>query len=491
MKTKPKQDPVPGLLENLPPLPAVIRYYDDFSDSYAQVANPRNSDQWRIRYDGRNVTLDFEKIDIQIRGVAKSWCANLLGTLAPRTADSYFYAIQRIPLDQVIGILTSTPQQIRSVWKVAHAGDVRYREFQALENLLAFMCTFRIGAWGPEWRDLVSQLPLPKRDKYASVRVGNVFLTVDEETAIIRHIDGACTRILAEPSAVPDEQVEEIAVLVCSYQFGFRPKQIAMLQMRNIRIWHDGVEDRPAVHLTFMMIKQRSPKRVFPMVRRVKREWSPIFIELFQRAQQKGLSGADHAFQCNPDECSKVVADALESLLRQRRTAVELRHTAIQRLVDAGASEEEVALFAGHSDLNTGLIYFQSSPAQAERVNIALGISTTYQRVAKIAHDRIITIQELSELKGDQQIGGVPHGIPISGIGGCSQGQPTCPYNPVTSCYGCSRFMPVADVATHKKVLEDSFVHEEANGWRRPWIQIATPSGVLCPASFSPFPFRL
>ncbi len=110
---------------------------------------------------------------------------------------------------------------------------------------------------------------------------------------------------------------------------------------------------------------------------------------------------------------------------------------------------------AGHSDLNTGLIYFNSTPAQGARINQALGISKTYQTVMKIAHGRFITPEELAELKGDQQIGGVPHGIPIAGIGGCSSGQPSCPFNPIMSCYGCSRFMPVAIEAIHKEVLED------------------------------------
>jgi hypothetical protein len=109
----------------------------------------------------------------------------------------------------------------------------------------------------------------------------------------------------------------------------------------------------------------------------------------------------------------------------------------------------------GHSDLNTGLIYFRSSASQGERVNQALGVSAVYQRVVKIAHDRFISVKELIELKGDQQIAGVPHGVPIAGIGGCTVGQPSCPYNPITSCYGCPKFMPVADAGVHKAVLED------------------------------------
>jgi len=150
-----------------------------------------------------------------------------------------------------------------------------------------------------------------------------------------------------------------------------------------------------------------------------------------------------------------MLADMTERLLNGRRTVTELRHTAAQRLVDAGASEEELAAFMGHSDLNTGLIYFRSSVSQGERVNQVLGVSAVYQRVAKIAHDRFVSAKELTELKGDQQIGGVPHGIPIAGIGGCTLGQPSCPYNPIMSCYGCSKFMPVADSGVHKKVLED------------------------------------
>jgi hypothetical protein len=45
--------------------------------------------------------------------------------------------------------------------------------------------------------------------------------------------------------------------------------------------------------------------------------------------------------------------------------------------------------------------------------------------------------------------------MPISGIGGCTSGQPACPYNPITSCYGCRKFMPVQDKAVHERVLGD------------------------------------
>jgi len=426
------------LLANVPVLPASIRYYDDFSDSYITLTNPSQSDQWELTFDGSSTLLDFCAFDPQIRPFIKSWCAHLLATLAPCTTDFYTYGIRRVPVEQLIEIVSSTPQTVASLWKIIQSGSIPYFAYEALKSILSFLCTHHVGYWGSEWLDLVSQLPLPKRDKYASVRMGDVFLSFEEEAAIIQHIDDVSARILASRLSITDGLLESTAILLCSYQFAFRAKQIAMLEMRNIRIWNDGIEEVPAVHLTFTMIKQRNAKRVFPMVRRVKREWSPIFIELFDRVQ-----------------VSQSLAHLTGSLLPNSRSTRELRHTAALRLVDAGASEEELAAFMGHSDLNTGLVYFNSSRSQAERINQALGVSSTYQNVLKIAHGRFITPEEHAEMKGDQQIGGVPHGIPIAGIGGCSSGQPSCPFNPIMSCYGCSRFMPVAIAAIHKEVLED------------------------------------
>jgi integrase len=455
MNLQPQHESIKSVLTNVPPVPAVVRYYDDFSDSYSQVADACSSDQWTLSFDGRRAILDFRVFDLEFRGLIKAWCSVLLAQLSPVSAEYYLARISTVPIGQLASLLTCEPREIRSEWKRLHSANRTYGELIALKSFLNFMCEFCIASWGPGWHDLVRQLPLPKIDKYASVRVGDVFLGVEEEAAIIRYIDRVCADVRARPDRIRDDVLEPAAILTCAYQFGFRPKQIAMLEMRNIRIWKDGVDDRPAVHLTFVMIKQQSKNQVFPMVRRVKREWGRLFEELFGRAQTKGLVGADHVFCRTPKEVGKVLADIAEAVLEQRRTGTEFRHTAAQRLVDAGASEEELAAFLGHSDLNTGLIYFRSSASQGERVNQALGVSAVYQRVVKIAHDRFISAKELVELKGDQQIAGVPHGVPIAGIGGCAVGQPSCPFNPILSCYGCPKFMPVADASVHKKVLED------------------------------------
>ena len=132
-----------------------------------------------------------------------------------------------------------------------------------------------------------------------------------------------------------------------------------------------------------------------------------------------------------------------------------MRHSGAMRQVDAGASAEDLAEFMGHSSLESGLVYYDTSATQAERVNQALGISETYQNLARLGTARFISNDELSKLKDDQQIAGVPHGIAIAGIGACQTGQPSCPYNPITACYGCPKFMPVRDISIHRQVLND------------------------------------
>jgi integrase len=444
-----------ALWKNIPQVPEVVRYYDDFSDSYGEVKHAGTSDRWQLFFNGRFATLDFLNIDVNLRDLIKVWCSDILARLSPVSTEYYFRGISSLPTDRIIRLLNCTPQDVRSEWKQCHSTGFSSRHLISLKSLLIYMCEVRIGYWQPQWRDLVSQLPLPKVDKYASVRTGDAFLSLDEQAAIVRHIDHVCAEIESRPTLISGGLLELTAILVCSYEFGFRAKQIAMLEMRNIRIWDDGLAQYPAVHLTFIMIKQRSANAVYPMVRRLKRDWSPLFIELFRRANASGLAGSDYVFRRSPSDVGKAIRGITEIIFGTSRDVRKLRHSAAQRLADAGASEEELAAFMGHTDLETGLIYFRSSASQAERVNQALAVSAVYQGVVKIAHNRFISVDELAALKGEQQVAGAPHGIPVSGIGGCSHGQPVCPYNPVLSCYGCSRFMPVAQAAIHKSVLKD------------------------------------
>ena len=86
--------------------------------------------------------------------------------------------------------------------------------------------------------------------------------------------------------------------------------------------------------------------------------------------------------------------------------------------------------------------------------------------------NKTIDKTRLLGLPPDNQIGAVPHGIPISGIGGCGLGQSLCELNPVLSCYTCRKFIPLDDTDLHRQVLQDlrgvvRFFYDESRGDRQ------------------------
>ncbi|WP_233887968.1 site-specific integrase [Paraburkholderia flagellata] len=452
-------DVIEILCAELPDLPPVIRYYDDFNDRPRSIRAPLEQPVFELLINGNRVNVDFSRLDAQRAFVFKHVFIAILGQdLSVATAALYVSYAHHLNAADVVALLRAGPAGIGPVWAALRARCMPVHVYLCAKCLLHLLCTYRLFGWSVEYRAyLHTALPLPTRDAHAGVRSGDVFLGADEEAAIVRYLDEmAATLAVSSVPSVSFDDICDAGMLLCAYQFGMRPIQIAMLARRNVRIWEDTPEGLPTVHLTFHMAKQRNGSKKKPLTRRVKREWAPIFVAIDARwtARDDANSGRLFPVRSNYETGSRI-ASLVRKLIGSEElgTATDLRHTAAQRLVDAGASHEELAEFLGHSYVQTGLVYFRTSASHAERVNRALGASDVYRRVAKFAHDRFISPEELTLLKGEQQIAGVPHGIPIAGIGGCTSGQPACPYNPVTSCYGCRKFMPLHDRAMHESVL--------------------------------------
>lgn len=457
------------IVSQLPPLPPVVRYYDNYADQQRSIRNPSNATRFSVRANGVVSTLSFEAASEHLAFLLKHAFIHLLTEdLAARTASAYIQAGIRMDASDVGSFLGGGPTKVQSHWATLASRELPRDIYLCLKAFLRLMCKYRIGGWAESYLGMISALPFPFLDKYSSVRSGSAFISVNDEAAVVRFLNEAALRSVE--ASIDDDELRDAAMLLCCYQFGMRPIQIAMLTLRDMRIRNDPLEDFPMVHLTFRMVKQRTATATRPLLRRVKREWTPILVQIDLRARASSQDRGAKAFGMkSTTEASQRIASLLRSLVEGRASAAHLRHTAAQRLVDAGASQEELAEFMGHSDTTTALVYYETSANQAERVNKALGISEIYQRVARIAHDRFIGHEELAQLKESQQIGGAPHGVPIAGIGGCTSGQAACPYNPILSCYGCRKFMPIHDVQMHSKVLTDfrgvaRFFHDSSRG---------------------------
>lgn len=385
----------------LPKLPSIIRYYDEYNDVYKSIKNPSEIDIWPVVHSGKQENFDFKSFPREIAPLLKSWLSDQILSYSPSTARTRYWALRKVNYDDILDIILTPPSSIKEKWFLLTSKMYSVHAMDSIKSLVRFICRLELLGWSQNYKNYISDLPLPVQDKYISVRTGDVFLRMNEESMLVSYIDSITQSTIHYPKSISDEVLRDTAVLICSYQFGFRPMQLGMLRMRDVKTFDLQDNSISSVHLTFKKIKQRSQIKSIPLTRKVKHDWVPVFIEMYARNTAKSLAGGDFFFRLkSSQEVSQVIANLTEKILGIGRSATELRHTAAQRLVDAGASHEELAEFMGHSDTDTGLVYFQTSPNQAERVNQALGISSIYQNVVKIAHDRFISESELMQLKG-------------------------------------------------------------------------------------------
>jgi len=442
-----------AIMANLPPLPSSIRYYDDFFDTYRSIRHPDTLSQWPIITDGQTHVVDFT-IFGDWEELAKHLLLWQLMNLDPTTVGLRYQCFRGLSQDLQEGFfeaaLTLKPYEFRDFWLrlISRMTDI---QAASLKSLLLGISAIGIGAWRNEHKDYIALLPNPKSDKYRAVRSGECFVPLDQQSLLIDYFDElSASKSLPSIGTVT---LRDACMLVIVFQHAFRPGQIARIKTGDMRFYSTG-----AVHFSTLLIKKRSKDRGRRVTRRIKREWCSLFVEYSRRRSEMEFRPdvpRDNYFGLTPDGVSKAIIEATNQITGEQWTATDLRHTAAQRLVDAGASHIVVSEFLGHSSLVTAGVYIDTSPTQAQRVNQALAISPIYSEVAKVARTRTIDKAALLKLPSDKQIGGVPHGIPIAGIGGCSAGQSLCVKNPVLNCYTCRKFMPVSDAAIHRHVAEE------------------------------------
>lgn len=449
-RDKIQDDPFLAEISTLPPLPTIIGYEDDYDEKVRFLKVAQCADSMTTHDSGNTITLNFMRFDERIRPLMRVFLLSSLQTKSARTVGWYFGTSTGLDAADIEAAAMCVPRNFQTLWSgltASYSSDA----LSALKGLLAFLCEIRFAWWTPLHSAFVSRaLPVKQRDRYASVRSGDAFLDIQEEAKLVRWLDSAALHV----NDLDKTELELSCLVVCSYQFGMRPKQLGMIRKQEISIRKSKEDNSEIVHLTFRMVKQRDAMMSKLLLhRKVKREWAPLFVALLTH-KESDLSNSFLFGFTNRLSLSTALNGKLTEILSTRRVAYDLRHSLAQRLVDAGASHEELASALGHTRLESSLVYFRATANQAEIVNKALGISDTYLAVAKIAATNFISANDLAGLKGDQQIAGIPHGIPIAGIGACRTGQPSCPYNPVTACYGCPKFMPVRDTALHTQVLD-------------------------------------
>lgn len=447
-------------LVNLPPLPSSLRYWDDYLDTYHTIRDLAETDVWTITQDGEKTNFDFNYWPLIYQPLIKSIIIEMSSRLDMSSVSIRFSNLKSISktigVESLMNLLVGlAPHAVLDQWLETILPNCTNLEATTLKTALHSLCIQAIDPWKPGYRDYVAKLPTPKTDYYRTVRTGDCFVPLDQQSLIIDYFDEMTARVGIEPAKIGPRRLRDACILIISHQHALRPGQVARLREADVRIHDTG-----AVHFSYPLLKQRRSNNMRRVTRRVKRDWGRLFAAYSMNARvalmdAEDFTPTDSFFGLKPAQISDVIQSLTESITGERWTATELRHTAAQRLTDGGVSHIAISEFMGHASVKTANVYFDTSPTQAQRVNQALALSPIYSTVVEVAKTRTINKATLMRLPPDKQIGAVPHGIPIAGIGGCRMGQSLCTKNPVLSCYTCRKFMPVKDSRIHEEVVQN------------------------------------
>ncbi|MED5550490.1 MAG: site-specific integrase [Pseudomonadota bacterium] len=439
-------------------LPPIVRYFDEYEEKVRSIRTEDNI--WKIDVNGTISLVNFENIDKSVRHILKHFTFDRLikhPVSAARYSSSLIRTIliQHKLLDHACNSPSDCLRYLREQYSSAAdvLSDASY--FAAGKALLRYFCQIGAAGWEDAHANVLKTIRSPSvRSKYRTVRDASAILDFDEERKIVSFFDSLSLKIGSDRYTDTSARIlRDACILMCCFQHAMRPIQIANRNASHVRV-HRTQDGSAIIHITFRFAKQRARRNGQEQTRKVKRDWTPIFVKWLQQRQaidRKVLfDREDSLFGISPHEVTLVVAELTEQITGIRRTPYELRHTAAQRKADAGCTRLELAEFLMHSDIDTADAYIEMSPTQAEKINAALGLSPLFQAIDTALKSRSVNIDELNKLPEDQQISGAPHGHLIAGIGGCAIGQSFCPKTPALACYDCHKFMYLREIAVHE-----------------------------------------
>lgn len=445
-----------------PVSPTTLTVFDKYSATHYVIR--ANEPSWTFGYQGHAETIVFAD------GRHGELQRRLALLMAGRDAAQSFHRRARLLVRHwttAAALLLAPPDTLRAAWDT-HARTVVLAGL--FKKLLKLACSAQAGCWSKRLLPLVNSLDtransvVSKRTSDREARQGLV--SPAQQAVIVSVLDAAATD--ADLSLF---HLEGAAALALIFQHGVRPVQVLCLDVKHVRFFRDASDDLACV-VSFHSAKQREAKN-FEIVRQIKPEWAPLIERLHANAVQTGRA---RLFD---------TSNSTSLWFRVRRlceradveltcTAPQLRHTGAQTLADAGHSRKSIQHYLGHGHEHSAAVYVRASMQQAELINSALGASKLYGAIRRVALKDFVTLEEVLAAEEDRQVGGIVGDSLIAGIGLCATGQSHCHYNPVTSCYGCPKFMPSLQREAHLEAVEG--MRQQVKRYLTPDDQPQTPA---------------
>lgn len=210
-------DATARLSVELPPLPTIVRYYDDFANEMRSLNDIQSKNSVDILLDGIHTTIDFRKYR-PAELIIKHVFVDFLRRLDPHSVviryGSLLSYIERRGVKHLIELLISTPFEARALWNSRVGPDVTAVEAWALKAMLHSLCRLSVGEWSPPAASIVRGLRGPKVDKYGVVRAGDCFLPLDQQALIVNHIDDMRGKLDSDLTSLGHEELRDVCILI-------------------------------------------------------------------------------------------------------------------------------------------------------------------------------------------------------------------------------------------------------------------------------------
>jgi integrase len=425
-----------------PVSPVTFRVYDKYADADS-VLSVLDS-EWKVLIRGRVQTFVFSESVTDRVLQQKLVMLTQVGTSAASIVKFSASLIRNWNLYK--GLLSSGPLEIKRAWKTK-VNDAEMAK--TAKQILKLASLASAGPWLPTHADVIAGLSTKAKGgllvQKGKIRRREKLLSIDQQAAITRVLDEGGQR-----SEYTEAEAEGFTALAMLFQLGMRPIQVISLNVDNVSLMKDAADENTAL-ISFHAAKRRDGWGI-ELLRQLRPEWISQLVALHGYALKAGRRRL--FLSTKPD----ILWTNIKAVMRQageecRFKAGNLRHTGAQTLADGGSDLAGIQKYLGHAKEGPAHTYLKASRQQGEFVNRALGVSKLYGNVLALASRVFVTVEEMLSAGEDQQIGGVVGDRLVAGIGLCRSGQSICPFNPVTSCYGCGKFMPSLDRGAHLEAV--------------------------------------
>ncbi len=402
-----------------------------------------NDETWEVVAQGQCRQFTFQ--DGEVGRLQRQLCAATQHMLATPTIAKFIRALTA-NWGAIVIMLADGPLQIDEWWDVLAPDE---ETAKTGKTILRYAAQCRVGPWHEKHLDLIRALSnrneVSSKSQKARIRNRSTMLSIDMQADIVSALN-----LAAERASMPDLDLEAMVALALIYEHAVRPVQILALKISDIAIVLDANNERQ-VMISFHAAKQRRNKS-FVVTRVMKPSWNILLCRLVENGEQESsrrlfsTTAAQVLWQRVKRSC-KLLGYPIRSGFSQ------IRHNGAQVLADTGHGMKLISRYLMQSQERSAAVYVEASAQQAELINRALGVSRLYSTILGIARGDLVTTDELTEAPESMQVGGVLGTRMISSIGLCKSGQPSCPFDPVSGCYGCSRFMPSDNLGAHKEAV--------------------------------------